>query len=388
MRRSLLFVNTFEPVVPLYRDVFPALKDIGCQPVAMMSAIQYRPSDVDGLTAGKTIRLWCPGIGRKHKRIPSVLYWLFAPMIILLMPKKDIVFLTQPPLFYIVGALIARARKINYIIHIMDFYPDLLFKSRASGNGLFSRFIQRMARLALLNADRVVVLGRCMRDLTIEKGISPDRIVVVENWPHRSISENRYDGFSFRRKYALSGKFIIMYSGNMGKFHSFDSILEVARRMLPLADVAFVFIGRGVRRREIEKAAEQCDNILVLDHQRAEDFGEILAAGDLHFVSLREGYEGLMVPSKFYGILAAGKPVLYEGSSSGEIARVINEESCGSVLTEGDVSGLEQAIHEYISNQSKLESEGAKSRRVYERRFDRAILIKKYVNAVSCYREA
>lgn len=381
-KKSVLFINTFTPVVPLYRDVFPLLIKNGVQPKAMISACQYRSCNDDEALSQWSMRLWVPNFVRKRRRWGAVLYWLVAPIIILMMRKQYIVFLTQPPLLYIVGAWIARLRGMSYCVHVMDLYPDLLFKEDIYRNNLIVKALNSMAGNVLCNADRVIVLGRCMRDVVLSKGVKPERISIVENWPEQSLAESDADGQLFRRQHGLIGKKVIMYSGNMGRFHRFDSILSVAARFKNHPDIVFVFIGHGVRRGEIDNMAKKSGNILVFDHQPDDRFGDILAAADLHFVSLRAGYEGLMVPSKFYSILASGRPVIYEGCSGGEIARVIAEEECGVVIEPGDMDSLEKSISDYASNPSKIAEEASRARRAYERRFERTTLAKRYVSVL------
>ena len=221
-----------------------------------------------------------------------------------------------------------------------------------------------------------------MREVILDKGVDSGRIVIVENWPEQSVAEANSNEREFRRQHDLDGKFVVMYSGNMGLFHSFDSILRVALRLRDRDDIAFVFVGQGARKREIVDAARSVGNIYVFDHQPEDKFSDMLASGDVHFVSLRAGYEGLIVPSKFYSILASGRPVIYEGKKKGEVARVIDEESCGVVIEPDSVDLLEKAITNYISSPSLRESHALRARLAYESRFERTVLASRYAHAL------
>ena len=155
----------------------------------------------------------------------------------------------------------------------------------------------------------------------------------------------------------------MLYSGNLGASHYFDDLLEVARRCKYLAGLKFVIIGDGVRRKEIEKAESTflLDNLLLLPFQPSERLAESLNLGDVHFVSLKEGFQGLEVPSKAYGSLAAGRALIYQGNPSGEIARMITEAGIGCVVQEGDVDGLERSILDYVKDRSQAKHQGERA---------------------------
>jgi colanic acid biosynthesis glycosyl transferase WcaI len=375
---KILFINTFEPVVPLYRDTFPYLIERNWTPEAMISACQYRDIGGDDIDPINVNRLWVPKYFRSSRRLCAMFYFLISLLFLMFMKKRNIVFLTQPPMLYIVGSWIARARKIKYTIHVMDLYPELLFGSKIILNGAIKRLTEKAANKSLCKAEHVIVLGRCMEKVVKRKGVNPACISIVENWPERSVAESLGDGRNFRKQYGLKDKVVIMYSGNMGKFHNFDTILNVAKRLEGRENIVFVFIGRGVRRSEIDRVAGKSSNILLLEYQPAGQFKNILAAGDVHFVSLRAGYEGLMVPSKFYSVLAAGRPVIYEGKSEGEIARVVIEEGCGKVIELDDADQLEKSLLYYASHRDEITIAGRKSRESYENRFKRQILARRY----------
>ena len=381
-KRSVLFVNTFEPVVPIYRDfaaTWPGRKE------ALVSQGGYRAQEDDLGQHISVRRLWVPRWLRNNRRACALLYWLFAPWVILGYRDTNIVFLSQPPLFYVIGAIFARARPGNRVIlHVMDLYPDLLGAGGVlRSDSLAYRLLQRLAANAMRRADSIIVIGRCMRDRVIALGADRDRVRIVPNWAHPSRAalsgpdEVRYE-------HHLSGKFVVMYSGNLGNFHQFDTILEVAKRFEVTESVRFVFAGQGTRHREVHDAIKSGqENILLLPSQGLSVLASFLRAADVHFVSLRSGMEGLMVPSKFYGILAAGRPVIYEGDESGEVARVIRETHCGRVVAPGAVRELEQAIRSYVDAPELVRMEGDKALSVYESMFHRDKVVPSYVSILS-----
>jgi glycosyltransferase involved in cell wall biosynthesis len=381
--RKILFVNTVEPVVPLYREVFPVLRAAGFEPEALVSACHYREErePVDALVCRA---VWTPRMLRKNRRWCALFYFLIAPLILLTASRSTkVVFLTQPPLFYLLGGALMRLKGNAYYLHVMDLYPELLEAAGWLRKGWVASLLHGISRWVFAGARRVIVIGRCMQDVVQGKMGQSERIAVVENLADRRLASSSDRGEGFRKEMGLEGKLIVLYSGNMGMFHSFDAILEVARRLRFRSDIAFVFVGKGVRRKEVEAAIEEgAENIILLGHQSPERFADIMAAGDLHFISLREEFDGLLVPSKLYGSLAVGRPVVFEGSSNAEIARVIEEEACGTVVPPGTADELERQLLAYATNRKRIELEGARARRAYTGRYRPEVLVERYVQAL------
>jgi glycosyltransferase involved in cell wall biosynthesis len=165
-----------------------------------------------------------------------------------------------------------------------------------------------------------------------------------------------------------------MYSGNMGVAHRFDDILEVAGRLKDVPEVVFVFVGGGTREGEIATFRERhgLSNIRLLPAQEREHLADSLGAADVHFVTLRSGFEGLVVPSKAYGVMAVGRPILYQGNPEGEIARMVERHGAGIVVPDADVDGLEAAVRRLLANPEEAAHLGDRARTVLVKEFGRA----------------
>ena len=183
-----------------------------------------------------------------------------------------------------------------------------------------------------------------------------------------------------RTEFGLSGVFVVLYSGNIGTAHYFSDILEVARRLSGCSQIRFVFIGEGSRRKEVEASIKRAEleNVVLLPFQRQERLHESLNLADVHFISLRAGFEGLMVPSKTYGALLTARPVIFQGPETSEVARFIQEERCGSVVPLGDVEKLERLILDYLEHPKKKCEQGRAAHRAVMRRASRATALAKY----------
>jgi len=210
------------------------------------------------------------------------------------------------------------------------------------------------------------------------RGVPEDRLRVIPNWADGELirpidpKDNR-----LRREWGLEGKFVVGYSGNMGRVHEFETILKAADILKSDVGIVFLFIGDGAQRKWLEReaASRGLSQIRFLPYQAPERLAASLSAPDVHLVTLRPEAEGLVVPSKFYGIAAAGRPSLFVGSADGEIARIINESSCGIVVRTGDIEGLATAIRTLRNDPATCRNYGKNARRVFERRYDKHLAL-------------
>lgn len=389
-------LNTYEPVTTIYRDLLPALAARGLKVEVVVSATEYREGrgsleaaldhpnvEVVRIPSGLSVAR-----GRAAKLWVIVTYVIGAALRSLLGPRAAItLFLTQPPLFSLWGLVLRALRNGRYGTLVMDLYPDVAIRDGLlDPDGSVARVLLALSRQSLRSADPVIVIGRCMAQRLLERGVSPDRIHVVHNWAdERKICAVARDLNRLRAEWGLGDRFTIMYSGNMGTSHRFDEILEVAARLRDRDDIRFVFVGGGVRRREIERAIAEREltNVLLLPFQPLDRLGESLSVGDVHYISLREGFEGLVVPSKAYGVLAAGRPIIYQGGLDAEIGLMVAEESIGVQLAPGDVDGLEQAVLTYARDQARLQAEGERARALATGHYGRATAIDRYAETLS-----
>jgi glycosyltransferase involved in cell wall biosynthesis len=169
----------------------------------------------------------------------------------------------------------------------------------------------------------------------------------------------------------LEDKFVVGYSGNLGRAHEFDTILDAATQLRSEQNIAFLFIGGGAQRARVEEEglSRGLDNLVFQPYQPREILCESLGVPDVHLVSLRPELEGLIVPSKFYGILAAGKPTLFIGDPQGEIVSILDEGGVGQSIQSGDSEALAQQILELYGSAEKIEIMGLAARDLFDSRF-------------------
>lgn len=364
MRRpSVRFIhNYFFPdvssVAQIISDIAFHLADRGCR----VSVITSRNSYVGGppwhlpshdVVRGVDVRrVWGASLGKRsmlRRMIDHGSFVFGATLTAFFARKTDVVILlTNPPMFALLGVLLKWMRRQRFVYVVMDLYPDFAIRANLLRAGsLTARLMAWITRLTMRSADRVIVLGECMKVAVARHGASPDKVRILRNWADDvAIEPLDHGNNAFRLKHGWEQQFVVMYSGNMGYGHRFEDLLEVARRVSDHRDLLFVFVGDGVRRQSILdfQQREGLSNIVHLPYQDRSLLTESLGAADIHFVTLSNGFEGLVVPSKAYAIMAAGRPILYQGSPDGEIARMVLDRCIGSVVNEGDVDGLEREL--------------------------------------------
>jgi colanic acid biosynthesis glycosyl transferase WcaI len=207
-------------------------------------------------------------------------------------------------------------------------------------------------------------------------------VEVIHNWADGTAIRRIEPGESrFRAENGWADRFVVLYSGNMGAVHEFETILEAAGQLRDRPEILFVFMGHGVRRSEVEESARHrgLRNVVFHDPVPKARLGDALAAGDLHCVTLRSEMAGVVVPSKLYGILAAGRPVLYLGPAEGEAFDIVKG-GCGTHVRIGDAAGLASAVRAYADAAARCREEGIQARRVFEAGFTRERQVRRLWN--------
>lgn len=272
---------------------------------------------------------------------------------------------TDPPMQLLLGPII-KGRTGQTLIHwAQDLYPEVAETLEViNPEGWFAKSLRRLSTWALRRHDRVIAIGRHMEARIAARGVDRDRIDVMPNWPLDPITSVPHEDNAFRHEQGLEGKFVVMYSGNMGLAHCFEPVVDAAAKLQHEPDIVFLFVGNGTRRAEIKAQVERrrLSNVRFLPFQPLDRLAESLSAGDLHLVTMQNGTEGLVVPSKVYGALAAGRPQLLIGSGKSEAARIVREHDCGTVLPEATGAGVAAAIREWKRDPMRRQAAGRRAR--------------------------
>lgn len=340
----------------------------------------------------KVRRAWSTGFGkgRMAGRVADyVSFYAGATWELLRMPRHDLVMaLTTPPLISLVALAVARARRMRVVALVQDVYPDVAVALGAlGGGGLAARLFAFLDGLTLRGSDRVIVLGECMRRRVAEKvgrSAADERIDVIHNWADGElISPCEAGARRFAAEHGLAGRFVVLFSGNLGRVNEFDTVLDAARLLRGRRDILFLFIGDGDRAADIRRFAEShgLTNVMMLPYQSRERLRESLSAGGALLVTLAEGLAGLSVPSKTYGILAAGKPVLYVGDAESCVARLVAEHGCGAVVASGEGARLAELVASWADDPAQPAACGKAARALFEERFGRERAVSAYLES-------
>lgn len=335
-------------------------------------------------------RAWCTSRGKTRmagRIIDYLSFYLGATWKLMRMPHHDLVMaLTTPPLIGLIALLIGRMRGMRVVALVQDVYPDVAVALGTLRKGsTATSFFNHLNKFVLRHADRVIVLGECMKRV-VEQKIGREaggRVDVIHNWADGAAFPPRdQDAVNpFVIEHELQDKFVVLFSGNLGLVNEFATVLEAARLLRDRNDIVFLFIGGGAKAGEIATFAEQNNlkNVRLLPYQPRERLRDSIGAGHVHLVTLAEGLAGLSVPSKTYGILAAGRPVLFVGDEQSCVAQLLRTNNCGAVLTTGESEKLARAILDMSAARNDLDASGARARALFEKRFDRTQAVNAYL---------
>ena len=298
-------------------------------------------------------------------------YYLLAAIVAYRLPRPDVIVAeTDPPLLGALAAVLKRRWGCRLVYNVRDLYPDIAEVTGGVRSPFLLELLRRGNDYAYERADLIVTLGHDMARRIVDKGVPKEKVVVVPDWVDcariRPLESN-----PFRR--IFGNKFVVMYSGNIGLSQQLEGVLEAADRMRDDDRILFAIVGEGARKNWLQERARAMglNNVRFMPYQPLEQLGESLNAADLHLIPLAPGAAGCLVPSKIYGILAAGRPFIAMMEDSAEVAQIARDDAVGFVVRPGDVDALVGAIREAADAPEHLKQMGLRARRLAELRFDR-----------------
>jgi glycosyltransferase involved in cell wall biosynthesis len=222
--------------------------------------------------------------------------------------------MTDPPFEGIIGAFVALLKGKRYFYNIRDMYPDMAVGGSIVAPGLLARIWEKLHRWALRRATKVIVLGEDMRNRIVAKGVRADQVEIVRDGTEilsANAQQTQVAQLDQEVIRTIRGdfRFVLLHAGNIGFYGAWETLIAAAKQ-LHGDGIGFVFVGEGAQRAQLESAANGASNVRFLPFFPGNKIPSVLAAADAHVITIKRGLEGVVVPSKMYGILAAGKPIV------------------------------------------------------------------------------
>lgn len=401
----LLFLNRFfwpdhSATSQLLSDIaFALASDAGARDrevVVITSRLNYEAPDAplsaseirDGV---RIMRVWTSRFGRGGlwgRAIDYATFYLSAGWALARLARRGdvVVIKTDPPLLSVVAHPIAHLKGARVVNWLQDIYPEVATSLGVMSGPLrpLSRGLRTLRTLSLRRAAANVVLGQRMAEKLASLGVPGGRIVEIPNWADgTSIRPIPHDDNALRRDWALQQAFVLAYSGNLGRAHEMTTMLDAMAKLERThgpEKVVWLFIGGGAQigRLRQEAAARGLKSVRFQPYQPRERLAESLSVADAHLISLRPELEGLIVPSKLYGVLAAGRAAIFIGDHRGEVAQILARGACGATVVVGDGARLAALVTDWERNPSEPADMGRRARALFDGVYDKPLAMARW----------
>ena len=407
---TLIFLNRFfypdhSATSQLLSDLAFGLADRGASVTVITSRSSYEFQDQrlpprETINGVRVDRVWTSNFGRSRLALRSIDYLTFylsaIGALLRSVTRGDVVIaMTDPPMLSIVAAMITKLRGARLINWLQDLFPEVAEALDVGGRlgPLAFPALRWLRNASLRHAALNVAIGEIMAARLSQFEIEPQRIAVIPNWADcDAIAPVENHANTLRADWLLSQDFVVGYSGNLGRAHDIETLLQaisatdVANAQgLPEQRIQWLFIGGGKLFEDLRREARN-RNLAAIHFQPYQPrarLSQSLSAADVHIVSLRPELEGLIVPSKFYGVAAAGRPTLFIGAQDGEIARLIERHACGVTIAMGDGVGLAAAVTTMARERDNAGAMGERARAACEARYSKAHAIEAWHRLLS-----
>jgi glycosyltransferase involved in cell wall biosynthesis len=295
--------------------------------------------------------------------------------------KPDVVLcMTDPPVIADVALLVSRRFRAPLVVVSQDVFPEIAVELKRLENRAVVATLRALIGFYLRRAERVVAIGETMRRRLEEKGAPPSRIIVIPNWVDTAAITPAPKDNEWSREHNLADAFVVMHSGNIGHAQNLDALVRSMTFLRDLDDVMLVVIGGGARHAALVELVErlETDRVRFFGYQPRELLSLSLSAADVHVVGLARGLSGYVVPSRLYGILAAGRPVIVAADPESETARAVQREQCGVLVPPGRPELLAEALRAAYDGEVDLAEMGARARAYVLREADRTVAFERY----------
>jgi colanic acid biosynthesis glycosyl transferase WcaI len=272
--------------------------------------------------------------------------------------------MTDPPVIGNVASAVARRFKVPLVVVSQDVFPEVAVELGRLENPVVLKVLEAAVSAYLKRADRVVAIGETMAKRLQQKGARRDRVRVIPNWVDVEALAPVDRDNEWAREHGLTDKFVVMHSGNVGHAQNLDTLVRAATFLRDLDDLVVMIIGSGARAHEVLALADVLDveRVRFMPYQPREVLPSALSTGDVHFIGLAPGLAGYVVPSRLYGVLSTGRPVIVAADDESETAALVRRVECGVVVPPSRPELLTQAIRDMYEGKLDLAAMGRRAR--------------------------
>ena len=343
------------------------------------------------------IRVRVPNFDKKNKasRIRNIFVYFFTAIYATFKSgKQDIVFsISQPPILGgMLGVIGKFIKKAKFIYNIQDFNPEQNVAVGYTKNKLILNIAMWLDKFSCKKSDKVIVVGRDMKETLSNrfKNQEVPKNVFINNWIDEKViyplPDNNEKVLAFKKKYGIENKTVVMYSGNIGLYYDLQNLIKVIGKFKEKKDVVFVFIGEGTIKSELIDYVNdyKLENVKFIPYQDKADLIYSLNAGDVHLVVNAKKIKGVSVPSKLYGVMAAGKTVFGVLDEGSEARLIVEECGCGVCIEPGKYELIYEELKEIIDNVDKYKIFGIRGKEYIDEYIKKDVAIEKYSKEILC----
>ena len=317
-----------------------------------------------------------------NRALNYVSYSVMAIWRALRLRRPDIVFcMTDPPFLGALALVAAKRFSAPLVVVTQDVHPEIAVELGRLDNPVLITSIRLLVDQYLRHADRIVAIGETMCQRLEERGAPAGRIRVIPNWVDTTeIIPMERDNL-WAHEHGLADTFLVMHSGNVGYAQDLDTLIRAAALLRDLRDLRIAIVGSGARSRELTELAERLDVddcVQFLPYQPREQLSLSLSSASVHFVGLARGLAGFVVPSRLYGVLAAGRPVIAAADPESETAAIVSRTGAGVVIPPGRPDEVARVIRSAHSGDLDLDEMGRRGREFAIAEGDRSVSIERY----------
>ena len=301
-------------------------------------------------------------------------------------PPDLVLCMTDPPIVGDIGLVVARRFEAPLLVISQDVFPEIAERVKRLEHPLVLGALRKLVALYLRRADRVVAIGETMKLRLVQKGAAEARVEVIPNWVDTKELRPQPRQNAWSAEQGVDDAFVVMHSGNVGHAQDLDTLVRAATFLRDLDRLQIMVIGFGARHGELTRLAQRLEVtgiVRLLGYQPRERLSLSLSSGDLHFVGLARGLSGFVVPSRLYGVLAVGRPVLVSADGDSETVGLVEEAGCGIVVPPGRPELVARVIRDVVEGRISLEGMGERGREWVEREADREVAFGRYRRLVA-----